>query len=189
MLLISCSRNEFDNVLRDHKTTLDFDGRFSVKSVSDKPLIVLGENLQQKELIKIHIKTVSDLAAAKEEVKKSLFLMMGQYEFSLAPYPGQITTAVNCGTDFKPARIEKENVMFIKAYANERLALSICKEDDYFYQIYTSYFLNEDHKQLLLVDYYMEKSAANDDKAAAFFAENFKSLKSIDLKEFASLIR
>lgn len=189
LFLAACSRNEFDNLLRDHKTSLNFDGQFSVKSLTDKPLIILGENQQNKQLLKIHIKPAADLNSARDEVKKSLFLMMGQYEFSLAPYPGQITTAVNCGTDFKPVLIENGPASLIKAYANERLALSICKEDDYFYQIYTSYFFNEDEKQLLTVDYYQPKETAKDALAVNFFSENFKELKTINLKEFSNLLR
>lgn len=172
-----------------HKTSLNFHGRFNVKSVGDSPLIALGENADKNELIKINIKSSPDINAASEEVRKSLFLIMGQFEFNLAPYPGMITTAANCGNEFKPVVVQFEKISAIRAFANQRLALSICKEDDYFYQLYTSYFYNEKEHQLISVDYYQTKNQNASISANKFFLDNFKELHNIDLNSYQAIIK
>ncbi|MFA6238499.1 MAG: hypothetical protein WC635_14290 [Bacteriovorax sp.] len=184
----ACSINDFDAFLKSNNVNLNFNGSFTVKSKSSTPLILLGENQSSKQLLKINVRQVKNYAEALAEVKKSIFLIVSQYEFTMAPYPGQITIASNCGLEFHPKLNIINEVYYITAYVNERLALSLCKSDGYSYSVSTAYFHDADKSQLLTVDFYQSKDVpqiASDN----FFRINIKNVKNINLAEFSNLIK
>lgn len=188
-LLISCSRNDFDNFLNERKVELSFNGKFNIKSKNENPLILLGESADHQQLIKISAKDVSDKQTALKEVKKTLLLVLGQYEFTLAPYPGQITIAADCGTDRRPSLEKFSDTSFLRAYSNERLALSICKADDYTYVLGTAFFYNSKTHKLISVDFYQQKDHASLALASDFFSTHFRGWEILDLSGFSLLIK
>ncbi|MBC7538054.1 MAG: hypothetical protein H7281_04490 [Bacteriovorax sp.] len=185
-LLLSCSRNNFDSFLKENKTKLDFNSTFQVKTKSSVPLFVLGENISKEQLLKINIKHVKDNNKALDEIKKSIFLIVSQYEFTMAPYPGQITVATNCGTALHPKLNYKNNVYYISSFANERLALSICQGDEYSLIVSTAYFYEPSTNLLLSVDFYQKKNIFNTDPSI-FFKDHFKEINNINLSRFKNL--
>jgi hypothetical protein len=186
--LLSCSNSELDNFFKENNVHLSLGDSFLVKTKSLRPLIVLTENSKQNELLKINIKAVKNYEQAFLEAKKTIILIVSQYEFTMAPYPGQITVATNCGTALHPRLIDRGNLNVITAFANVRLALSICEGDDYQYKVATSFFVNSENNQLLIVDYYYNK-LSNEAVSLKFFKDNFKNYKNINLADFKDLIR
>jgi hypothetical protein len=177
--LLACARNDFDTFLNNN---------FTIKTKSTIPLILLGKNSTGNQLLKINIKHVQNYNDALAEIKKSLFLILSQYEFTMAPYPGQITTAINCGSTFHPKLNYKDNVYYISAYANERLALSICQGDMYSFYVSTTYFFDSSSNQLLTIDYYQNKNGKQEDPIK-FFNKYFTNLTNINLSEFKDLLK
>lgn len=161
---------------------------FVIKTKNQQPLLVLAENKSSEEMIKIQIKAVKDYPDAFKEVKKSIILIASQFEFTMAPYPGQITEATNCGNKFKPKLINSNSLSYVAAFSNERLALSICEGDFYKYKTITSFFINESNTQLLVVDYY-SKGEVRDNDGARFLSLKFKNYKNINLDNLDILIR
>lgn len=123
-----------------------------------------------------------------EEIKKSLVLILSQYEFSMAPYPGQITAATNCGSSFRPKLVREGALTYLKAFANARLALSICASDGYKYNLSTAYFVNKENSILIIADYY-QQSPASSGRERKLFNENFKNFKNVDLSPFSTLLQ
>lgn len=125
---------------------------------------------------------------AEEEIKKSLMLILSQYEFTMAPYPGQITAATNCGTTYRPKMFQKDGLSYLRTYANDRMALSICNSDEYKYVLTTSYFLNKENKSLLIVDFY-QGHHKDDEKEIRLLRENFNNFRNVDLQTFKNILK
>jgi hypothetical protein len=186
LILSSCSKSEFDNLLDKNNIPLNFDGDFSLKSISTDPFILIGENLKNKDIIKIHTKDINSLEIAKQEIKKNILLIQSQFEFTLAPYPGQITAASNCGEKFKPQISTFQNLNFLNVFANERLALSICDSDIFYYHVLTSFYLDSSKKKLIIVDYYYRE---NKDRVLKLFHSKFNKLLNINFAEIDSSLK
>lgn len=189
LLIISCAaKNEYDDFFSTQNIPLNFNSEFQVRSKSLTPLLILGENSTKTELLKVHIKPIKDSQNAMEEIKKSLVLILSQYEFSMAPYPGQITAATNCGTTFRPKLVREGRLTYLKAFANARLALSICAADGFNYNLSTAYFVNKENSILIIADFY-QQPPASPGKEIKLYNENFKNFKNVDLSPFSPLMR
>lgn len=178
IFLISCSQSEFDTKLSETGIKSNFNNEFQLKSYNQFPFILIGKDKDDKVQLKIQVKKVKSVEEANAEVNKAVFLTNSQYEFTLAPYPGQITDAANCGVTKKPQKIKVEKFNFIKKYTNERLALSICDTDPSSYTLFTSYFYDKSSSNVIIVDYYVSGETGD---PLAFFSKHFSDLTNLEL--------
>lgn len=178
VLFVSCSKSEFDTKLSETGINLKFEKEFQLKSYNQFPFILIGENTKNSSQLKIQIKKVKSLDEANDEVKKAIFLTNSQYEFSLAPYPGQITDAASCGKSKKPSANKFSNINIIKKYTNSRLALSICDTDPSNFIMYTSFFYDKNSSNLIIVDYYVSNELS---QPALFFKKHFNEFINLEL--------
>lgn len=185
LLTSGCSRNKFETELKKRSIPVTFDNFFELKSLSEDPFIIIGENSEKGIVIKINVREIkNDVDSA---VKKNLQQILSQYQFSMAPYPGQLTTALTCGSAKHPQLTEEHGLSILNTFANERLALSICDEDDFVFKVKTAYFQTSDNK-LLIVDLYQKK----DDQSKIsqqVLGVNFKELKFVSLKPFSPILK
>jgi hypothetical protein len=178
---------DVEKFFQENQVKVSLDDSFALKSKSDQLHLILAENKARGELVKVHIKNVKNHNEVIEEIKKTIVLLLSQFEFTIAPYPGQITDAANCGTKYHPRSSQKDGLDFLTMYSNERLALSICDSDDVNYKIETYFYTNLSENQLLIVDYYQNKNGANNSSMS--MKDVFKNYQNVHLDIFKNIIQ
>ncbi len=188
LVFFSCARNDFDQALKQQSLPIDFEGLFTLKSFSPGPFILIGESIENKGLIKINVRPIPNDSTLDKELKKQIVRIASQFQFSMAPYPGQLTQAINCGKRFQPRIIKENKISIIKAFANKRLALSICQSDEFSYDLITAYFLDAKSNQLISVEIY--QSNLNSSKwSYGILSKYFNEYQSVSLDQYESLFK
>lgn len=188
LILAGCSKNSFDSFLEQHGLPLNFEGRFDLVSFNESPAIVVGEERSKKGFIKVKYWKKASLEEAHNEIKNNLVRLASQYQFSMAPYPGQLSTIANCGKEFLPKIVKYEWGAAIYAHANERMALTICQGDIAFYEYSQSFFWDKKGMRLLNIELYQKKGEVID-LNLLFSNKHMVRLTRIDLEKYSPLFK
>jgi len=178
---VSCSqkKTELNKYFEANNIQLKLSDSFELKNISSLQPVIRAEDSSNHRIIKISVKSLADKNSIEEEVKKAILLVATQYEFTMAPYPGQITEATNCGHQFRPVIVKNNNLSFLKLFSNSRLALSICDSDGYTYKTAMAFYKNPSASQLLIVEYFYQ--ADKPETPEDFLKQNFKNYQNIDI--------
>jgi hypothetical protein len=106
----------------------------------------------------------------------------------MAPYPGQLTSIVNCGKKYLPKLLVEEEFSIISAYTNTRFALSICDEDELAYHYSQAFFWNKKNSSLVIVEYF-QKNRNLPEPAFVFLKTTFLLLEKIDTSQFSAILK
>ena len=158
---MSCTRNEFVSKFNQLSSENKLKHEFEIINFNDSPIIFVGKDKENNH-IKIRIFENIHPNEFTTKIRQIINLYNSQFEFTTAPYPGQITTATNCGTKFRPIFSKNSGTNYIKYFANIRLGLSICDSDDYRYHQYL-FFLKNGPNSIIAIDYYSNKSLDEND--------------------------
>ncbi len=187
MLASACTGNKFEEAIHENSLDITFDSFFNLKSVSRDPLIIIGENAEKKLIIKFNIKSLKN-KKPEEEIKRTLIRLLSQYQFSMAPYPGQLTTAIKCGSKYHPQIRELSKISSIVSFTNERLAVSVCDEEVHSYQQTTVFLIDALKKRLIIVDIYQHKEL-EEFTSQKLLSKYFINSDIVDLSEFNQLFK
>lgn len=157
---VSCTRNEFISKFNQYSTETKLKREFEITSSNDLPIILIGKDKDNNQIkFRFFENILPEQLNAK--IKQVIYLYNAQFEFTTAPYPGQITTATNCGTLYRPEFKNLKGLKYIKYFSNARLGLSICDSDEYKYYQYL-FFLKNGKNRFIAVDYYSNKLIKDD---------------------------
>ena len=176
LLFTSCVQNNINSRFKEMGINIELEKSFEIVSVFEEPIVF---NLKKnKNLLKILIiKSKSrDEALEKARVQNGLKLLA--FDRSVTPYPGQMTTAANCDEKLRPKKIESKNLSYFNYFANERMAMVSCQNENIKYQVATSYYISG--SSLVIVDYYTENKISNVE-LTNFLINNFKKLELVYL--------
>ena len=186
--LVSCVKNNFDLKLRDYKLPINFEGYYELVQLSEEPIIILGENAENGNIIKIKIIPLELEKTAEFLIRNHLARTISNYKFSTAPYPGQLTQIVNCGTKMRPILNLTGQFNYMSLYGRDRLGLAICDTDQFTHMSYTSFFLDEKSKRIIEVEF-REIKRDKSEQFLVFLKTKFTDLKPISLKPFEGMFQ
>lgn len=187
-LLNSCVKNNFDMKLKEYNLPLQFDGNFELVQFSEEPIILLGENSENGNVIKVRIIPINANMDLPNIIKNQLAKTISNYQYSSAPYPGQLSQIVNCGTKKRPILKYFGNFSYMQLYGRDRLGLSICDSDHFTHMSYTSYFLDEKSNRVIVVDL-RETIREKNGQLLNLLSHKFSVFKPISLKPYENLFQ
>ncbi len=166
-ILLGCSRNEFVSKFNNISSETKLLTEFEISNYNESPFILIGKDKDNNQLKIRFFENVSK-DAVNSKIKQLIYLYNTQFEFTTAPYPGQITTATNCGQLYRPTVKSTKSIKYVAYFANSRLGLTICDSDEYNYYQYL-FFLQNGQNGLIAVDYYSTKSLNEDELTNLIF--------------------
>ncbi len=161
LIVTSCQKNIFEQNLKTIFQEADFNGEFNQTSFSSTPFILIGES-KNGEKIKIRNFIFKNDNELMNSIKRVITLYDSQFVFSVAPYPGQITTEIECGSNYKPKKLILKSFTAIRYFSNSRLGLAICNNDKKNYAQYL-FFIKASENNVLAIDLYLEKEVSTEE--------------------------
>ena len=184
----SCSKNNFDLKLKEYKLPATFEGYFELAQFSDEPVIMIGENAENGNILKLKILPLTTSMGIHDLVKNQLARTISNYQYSSAPYPGQMTQIIGCGTKRRPTLNYSGDFSYMSLYGRDRLGLVICDSDQYTHMSYTSFYLDEKSNRIVEVEFRQVKRDQSD-QYLDFLKNKLSRLKPISLKPYEEMFK
>jgi hypothetical protein len=186
--LISCEKNQFDSKLKENELPFQFDGKYQLLEYSEVPKIILGEEPQTQNIIKIRIVPYLSSNEIPNLIKNQLAKTFSNYQYSSVPYPGQISQLINCGTKRRPILKQMNHITYMQLYARNRFGLAICDNEPATHLSYTSYFMDVKFNRVVVVEL-RESTAHHSEYFFNLFISKFNKLKPISLIPYQILFQ
>lgn len=164
LITTSCLKNDFNSKLST-VSTISIKKDFEVISFNDDPFILIGKD-QFNNHLKLRLFPNLTNNELEKKINQIILLYNSQFEFTTAPYPGQITTATSCGKQYKPKFIKIKNIEIMRYYATKRFGLAICDTDSFKYFQYL-FFIRNSEKSIFAGDFYSLKDLSENDLSNA----------------------
>lgn len=105
-----------------------------------------------------------------EKVKNFLDI----YKNNIAPYPGELSNVSICNKEFMPEEIIVNNVLFYKAFLNNRYQFGSCVEDQLKYKGVKGFLFCKNKNEFYQIEYFVDKKTLDIDKKINDFINSIK---------------